>query len=355
MKAVLFPDGPIALTLYSSTDRRLRLLGPLILFMVGALFFRLQLYLDTPRAKLPILVCVALGSGYIGWELARLTALFLQHKLPGLERIRQRLIFLILAIIVLSHMGYILRNFIHSILGSFPWRWPHLIDYTSSLGVLIFYATVTLNIYEGGYLWKQWRQTFAEKEALIRSEWQAKFDLLKNQINPHFLFNSLNALSSLISEDPKQAEQFTDELSKVYRYLLQSNNQEMVTLAVELQFILSYGHLLKTRHGDGFRLSIDVDKQYHSCLIPSLTLQLLVENAVKHNIVSRKQPLEVMIGYRPPALLVVENRIQKKENQVMSNGVGLSNINNKFRLLNLPEISIEVTPERFVVLVPLGT
>lgn len=337
----------------SSTDRQLRLLGPIVLFTVGVLFFRLQLYLETPRTKIPILVSVALVSGFIGWELARLTALFIQYKLPGLERIRQRLFFLILAIIVLSHLGFLLRNVIHGIVGSYPLQWPDLVDYSSALGVLIFYATVTLNIYEGAYLWKQWRQTFAEKEKLIESEWQAKFDLLKNQINPHFLFNSLNALGSLIEEDPKKAEQFTNELSKVYRYLLHSNNQEMVTLAAELQFIHSYGHLLQTRHGAGFKLFIDVNKEYHSCMIPSLTLQLLVENAVKHNIVSREQPLEVSIRCRDKDLLIVENRIQKKENQVMSNGVGLANINNKFRLLNLQGITIEVTLERFTVLVPL--
>lgn len=339
---------------YSSTDLRLRLLGPLVLFIVGVLFFRLQMYLDTPRAKIPILVTVAVCSGFIGWELARLTALFIQYKLPGLERTRQRLTFLILAIIVLSHLGFLMRNVIHGIVGSYPLQWPTLVDYSSGLGVLIFYATVTLNIYEGAYLWKQWRRTFAEKEKLIDSEWQARFDLLKNQINPHFLFNSLNALSSLIEEDPVKAEQFTNELSKVYRYLLQSNNQEMVTLASELQFILSYAHLLQTRHGDGFRLSIDVADQYRSCLIPSLTLQLLVENAVKHNIVSREQPLEVFIRCTGTGMLIVENKIKKKDNQVLSNGVGLSNINNKFRLLNLQGIQIEATEEKFVVMVPLA-
>lgn len=338
----------------SSFDRRLRLLGPVVLFIIGALFFRLQMFLSTPPAKLPILVTVALGSGYIGWELARLTALFIQRKLPGLERIHQRLFFLVLAIILLSHLGFLLRNLIHAVIGSYPLQWPDLVDYSSGLGVLIFYATVTLNVYEGGYLWKQWRQTFAEKERLIQSEWQAKFDLLKNQINPHFLFNSLNSLSSLINEDPEKAEQFTNELSKVYRYLLHSNNQEMATLSAELQFILSYAHLLKMRHGEGFRLCIEVDKQYDTYLLPSLTLQLLVENAVKHNIVSREQPLEVIIRSREDYVLTVENRIQKKNIQVMPSGVGLSNINNKFRLLNQEGLTIEATEEKFVVLVPLS-
>lgn len=337
----------------ASTDRRLRLLGPLVLFSVGVLFFRLQLYLDTPRTKLPILVTVALVCGSIGWELSRFTALYIQRRLPGLALVRQRLLFLVLAVIVLSHFGWLLRNVIHGLIGSYPLEWPTLVDYSSSLGVLIFYATVTLNIYEGAYLWKQWRQTFAEKEQLIQKEWQARFDLLKNQIHPHFLFNSLNALSALIGEDAAKAEQFTHELSKVYRYLLQSNNQGLVTLAAELRFIHSYAHLLTTRYGEGFQLFIDVEAAICDCQLPALTLQLLVENAVKHNIVSRERPLTVYIRSQPGSLLIVENRLQRKENLVLSNGVGLANINHQFRMLGREGIQVEETEDTFRVVVPL--
>lgn len=338
----------------ASSDRRLRLAGPIVLFFIGGLFFRLRLYIDSSYSKWPFIVCIGLTSGYIGWELARLAALFIQSRLPGLERVRQRLFLLVLAIVVLSHFGFLLRTMVHGIIGSFPLQWPTLMEYSSGLGVLIYYATVTLTIYEGGYLWQQWRETSAEKERLIQSEWQAKFDLLKNQINPHFLFNSLNALGSLINEDPEKAEQFTNELSKVYRYLLHSNSQEMTSLSAELEFILSYAHLLQTRHGEGFRLCIDVGKQYESYLIPSLTLQLLVENAVKHNVVSREQPLEVVIRSREDNVLIVENKIRKKHIQVMPSGVGLANINNKFRLLKQEGIQIEVTEDRFAVIVPLS-
>lgn len=337
---------------HPSTDRRLRLLGPVLLFLVGALFFRLQLYVNTPSKKLPVLATVALTAGYAGWEMSRWTALYLQSRLPGLERIRQRLLFLVLSIVVIAHIGYLLRNTIHALIGSFPFEWPSLLDYSSALGVLIFYATVTLNIYEGAYLWTQWQQAAAEKERLVRSEWQAKFDVLRNQINPHFLFNSLNALSALISEDAEKAEAFTNELSKVYRYLLRSNDQELVTLSSELQFILSYSHLLKTRYGEGFQLSISVEPSYYPYLLPALTLQLLVENAVKHNVVSREQPLEVVIRI-DEACLLVENPLQKKDIKVFSNGVGLANINDKLRLLGKEGITVAAGAEKFVVRVPL--
>ncbi|MDF2188983.1 histidine kinase [Paraflavitalea sp. CAU 1676] len=331
----------------------MRLFGPVFLFTVGALFFRLKLYLDTPTNKLPILVMVALSCGYVGWELSRLTAIYLQARWPGLARIRQRLLILILAIVAISHFGFILRNLVHGALGSYPLVWPTMVDYSSGLGVLIFYATVTLFIYEGGYLWKQWQQTSAEKERLIGSEWQAKFDVLKNQINPHFLFSSLNSLSTLIAEDPVQAERFTNELSKVYRYLLHSNNQDLVTVADELRFIYSYEHLLRIRHGNQFRLMIEVPVSFHQCLVPSLTMQLLVENAVKHNIVSREQPLEVWIKCQDGQFLSVENKLQRRETPMMSSGMGLSHINNKLRLLQLGEAIVEETTLFFKVSVPL--
>jgi sensor histidine kinase YesM len=349
----LFPMAVLRSPFSFSSDLRLRLVGPVVLFFIGAVFFRLRLYIDSPYSKWPFIFCVGMSSGYIGWELARLTALFIQFRLPGLERVRQRLFFLVLAIILLSHFGFTLRVVVHGLIGTFPLQWPKMMEYSSGLGVLIYYATVTLTIYEGGYLWQQWREASAEKERLIQSEWQAKFDLLKSQINPHFLFNSLNALGSLINEDPEKAEQFTNELSKVYRYLLHSSSQEMTSLSAELEFIISYALLLKTRHGEGFRLRIAVEKQYENYLIPSLTLQLLVENAVKHNVVARDQPLEVIIHSGEDDMLIVENKIRKKHIQVMPSGVGLANINNKFRLLNQHGIQIEATEDDFIVLVPL--
>lgn len=355
---ILGPGDLLMATLSSPfgvfADRRLRLLGPVVLFLVGVAFFRLRMYLLTPGTKLPILVTVALVCGYVGWELARLTALFIQYRLPGLSRVRQRLFLLIVSVVLISHAGFLLRNVVHGLIGSYPLQWPTLLDYSTGLGVLIYYATVTLAIYEGAYLWQQWRTTSAEKENLIQLEWQARFDLLKNQINPHFLFNSLNVLSSLIGEDPVKAEQFTNELSKVYRYLMQRSNEELVPLSSELRFIESYAHLLQTRYGDSFQLVVEVDEGFNDDYLPALTLQLLVENAVKHNVVSREQPLTVYIRSRGGGWLSVENRIQKKAVRVLSTGVGLANIRHKFMLLKLEGIQVEEVEGIFRVGIPLG-
>jgi two-component system LytT family sensor kinase len=335
------------------TDVRLRIAGPIVLFFIGVMFFRLKMYVDTPADKLLNQVLRALLSGYIGWELSRLVALIIQQQLPGLARTAKRLVYLLISVVALSHLLYILRFSLSAIFDKGIWMMPGLLDYSGTTGVVLFYVTVTLGIYEGGYLWKQWQQTIREKEKLVELEWQAKYDLLKAQINPHFLFNSLNSLSSLIADDPQQAEKFTDEMSKVYRYLLRTNNQELVTLATELQFIRSYCRLLSTRYGAGFRVNIQVPDQYQHYLLPSLTLQLLVENAVKHNTVLKDHPLTVTILVNEQEKLLVQNNRQKKSIMVPSHGIGLSNINSKFKLLKQEGIVVQENDEHFTVLVPL--
>lgn len=176
---------------------------------------------------------------------------------------------------------------------------------------------------------------------------------LQSQINPHFLFNGLNTLSSLIDEDPHQAGEFVDELSKVYRYLLRSNEHELTTLSIELRFISSYFHLLKTRFGCSVSLDIDVDKTYQEALLPPLTLQLLVENAVKHNVVIAQKPLKIRIRTTPDNVLIVENSLQRKTLRVESNGVGLSNIAVKYQLLNQQQPVIQEHEGWFQVKLPL--
>ncbi|HJW28711.1 MAG TPA: histidine kinase, partial [Saprospiraceae bacterium] len=181
-----------------------------------------------------------------------------------------------------------------------------------------------------------------------------EFDNLKQKVNPHFLFNSFNTLSSLISEDKMRAEKFLDELSKVYRYLLRNNESGLSTLDQESRFIQSYAALLATRYGDGFKLEMQIDPALKDKEIPSLSLQLLVENAVKHNIISKTQPVNVIIRSRPDGMLQVENNLHKKTRSLNeSTGLGLSNIREKYRLLRKPDIRIEETTDHFRVTLPL--
>ena len=177
---------------------------------------------------------------------------------------------------------------------------------------------------------------------------------LQSQISPHFLFNSLNTLSSLIADEPRRAEQFVDEMSSVYRYLLQANERELTTLATELAFINSYYHLLKTRYGQGIVLSLAIEPVFQSYLLPPLTLQLLVENAVKHNVVSASRPLSIRIYTSKTGSLCISNTIQRKISRSnTSTQKGLLNITEKYRLLNQPPIQITETDKVFEVVIQL--
>jgi sensor histidine kinase YesM len=177
---------------------------------------------------------------------------------------------------------------------------------------------------------------------------------LQSQLNPHFLFNSLNSLSSLIADEPVKAEQFVDEMASVYRYILQTNDVELTTLKRELQFIHSYFHLLQTRYAQGISLKIEVDEALLLNLLPPLTLQLLVENAVKHNIVSSDMPLKIHIFTTDPAWLTVRNNLQKKSvDRVKSTQKGLLNILTKYKMLGQPTPKVEETDLEFIVTMPL--
>lgn len=216
--------------------------------------------------------------------------------------------------------------------------------------VLTFIAAA---IWEGQYIFGQWKQTLAEREKIKELKLQHEFDTLKNQVSPHFLFNCFNTLSSLINEDPKQAELFLNELSKVYRYLLHYNEDGLSTVKNEIQFIRSYFQLLQTRHGSAVQFNIETDKRYDDYLLPSLSLQLLVENAVKHNKLSKNFPLTIEIFTMAGNKLAVNNNLQLRAQKAPSNRVGLDNIRNKYTLLKQPGFQVIADAKNFTVVLPL--
>jgi sensor histidine kinase YesM len=187
-----------------------------------------------------------------------------------------------------------------------------------------------------------------EKEAV-----QAQFDALKNQINPHFLFNSLSILSSLVDTDTRLAGQFINRLSKAYRYILEQRDNERVSLQTELDFIAAYTFLLMLRFEDKLFVDIDVppDARDHYAIAP-LTLQLLVENAVKHNRLSEEEPLRVSIALAGDYLRVA-NLIQPRPDREASTGIGLQNITNRYKLLTDKPVWIGEEAGEFIVKLPL--
>ena len=223
----------------------------------------------------------------------------------------------------------------------------YLFDVVAIVGLVL--------IYEVFYLLEKWKESQLKKESLKKASLQGQLQSLKSQISPHFLFNSLNSLSSLIADEPQRAERFVDEMAKVYRYLLQTNDQELTPLSVELAFIQSYYHLLKTRHGPGLRVEVEIDPTYLGHQLPPLTLQMLVENAVKHNTILATKPLCITITTTPGGNLRVRNNLQRKTSRVESNHVGLTNIKARYGLLSQTELFIEETSEHFTITLPLLT
>lgn len=207
--------------------------------------------------------------------------------------------------------------------------------------------------FETIYHFAKLKYTEQQKEQLEKEKLRAELNQLKGIVNPHFLFNNLNSLSSLISENPARAEYFLDELTKVFRYLLRNNQAELTTLGQELLFIQSYYHLLQTRYGTGVRLDLRIDRRYEDWFVPPMTLQLLIENAVKHNRLQKEHPLEIELVSSPDNTLVVRNTLFKREGVVESTGLGLQNINARYKMLQLPEVRIERDEKYFTVTVPL--
>lgn len=286
------------------------------------------------------------------WELNEFLMLTIRGMYPTFEQTKKRALIQVaiypftslLIILILTGFFDLTRWW------GFDYEFRHYIfDYS----VTLIFTLMGAAVYEGFYIFDKWRVTTLETEQLKRENLQSQFESLKNQVNPHFLFNSLNSLSSLIEEDEKKAGIFIEELSRVYRYLLKSNEWELTTLKAELEFIHSYFYLLSTRYGDNVRLHVSVSPFCEKLQIPPLTLQLLVENAVKHNVISRNRPLDIRIYNESAWRLVVSNTLQRKDTKVLSNKVGLTNIISKYRLLGQQEPQIEENNTTFRVVLPL--
>lgn len=194
-----------------------------------------------------------------------------------------------------------------------------------------------------------------QAEQLMKENALAQFEALKNQVSPHFLFNSLSILSSLVHVDANLSEKFIDQLSKAYRYILEQKDNETVSLKTELDFLHSYAFLLKIRFEDKFDVKIYItDKEAEKYCIAPLTLQLLIENCVKHNRMSQKEPLIVTILIKDDYLVVINPvRPRSEIERTTSTGIGLSNIKNRYQLITKSPVQISKEEELFEVKIPL--
>jgi LytS/YehU family sensor histidine kinase len=202
------------------------------------------------------------------------------------------------------------------------------------------------------YLIRRQQQVIIENEQLQAENIRNQFEVLKNQLNPHMLFNSLNTLRSLVRENQDRAQDYIQELSRVLRYTLQGNESQSVTLREEMDFVSAYIFLLKMRFEDNLQFEIDIECNLEDYFLPPMSIQMLIENAVKHNEISNRRPLTITIVTDPEGSLSVSNPIQPKLTAATGTGIGLANLDKRYHLLFRQEIQI-TEDSNFTVRIPL--
>lgn len=289
-------------------------------------------------------VMIGLGSGTIvSW---------MDRRIPWLEAPGKRAVLSVLLMLLyaLGVAMLVLSGYAWLFYGIGPREAIQNAGYIFPLSVGIITVVVGLFFHGRGFFFA-WKEAFQEAEVHKRAALAAKYEALKNQVNPHFLFNSFNVLSNLVYKNPDLAAEFIQQLSKVYRYVLETQQQELISLEQELEMLRAYLFLLEIRFGKALEVSTDLDARPGDAVVP-LTLQMLAENAVKHNVASKKNPLRLSFTRRNGSLRV-ENSLQLKGNAQHSLGVGLPNIQERYRYLCGQELQVENKSDAFSVVVPI--
>ena len=219
---------------------------------------------------------------------------------------------------------------------------------------LIATLLVSIWIYRIIYSIHKKQESKVKEQKIIAGTASAKFETLKNQIDPHFLFNSLNVLSSLIEENPENAQRFTTSLSKVYRYVLEQKDKDLVSIEEELAFAKTYMNLLQMRFENSLTYEVIIDTIQPEAKVVPLSLQLLLENAVKHNVISEQKPLHIKI-YIDNDELVIQNNFQKKAVLQDGQGVGIQNIVSRYDIITDRKVTIEQNENTYTVKLPILT
>lgn len=323
---------------------------PIIDVLLNYIIYDNQLFRDFRiwLVSFPLIFLLGLGS----WRGHVVIGNSIKHRFPSLAQTGKRILILVFCLVPFMSFSVLVIFFVYD--------WFHVLGYSLrmedlKMGLLVGFAVNVIfeTLFEADFVLERYKESVEERKELQELSLQTEFDTLKNQVNPHFLFNCFNTLSSLIAVDKVKAEEFLDELSKVYRYLLRNNQEGVSTVENEIRFIRSYYQLLKTRHGDAVVLNIDIDKGYAGYLMPSLTLQLLVENVVKHNVLSKNKPLVIDIFTTSDGKLIVNNNLQRRSIKAPSNRVGLENIRAKYLLLKQDGFQVLEDEKNFTVVLPL--
>ncbi len=332
-------------------DRLFRLIIiPVMAFFVPIIFFGKSL--SDLSSYFPVfLISLYYSIIYINGNRAILV--WFRKKYPDHSdeflRLRHQLMAMLAFILITCFFS---ENLLHFFFTREIFTLPPLVGYMQSQAAGLLLSAIVIGIYETIYYVQKFQETKVESEQLKRANIQSQLDTLKNQVNPHFLFNSLNTLATIIPEDQDLSVQFVQKLSKVYRYILEIKNLQMISLREELSFLNSYVFLLRIRHGDTLQINIIIpDELMEDKLVP-LSMQILVENAIKHNIISTQKPLTIDV-FVEGENIIVKNNLQKKRQVVESTKTGLDNIRDRYRLLSDKVVETIVTTGSFMVSLPI--
>ncbi len=316
-----------------------------ILFTVGEKLFDFEISKGALFASLLAVV-------FIVWELNRLVENFLPKIQSSVNRkIHPLIILFFISLINVVFAGVIVLAVLYTALEiPFPMKQEHITLllafgfrinlFLNCLNAIVFYMNRT-------------KKAQVEAEQFKKISIEAQFEALRNQINPHFLFNSFNVLSSLVYKDPDTSAKFIGQLSHVYRYLLYSQEKKIVLLKEEMEFIRAYLYLLEIRFGENLKIIIG-EMHDHEYYVAPATIQMLIENAIKHNVVSRKSPLTISIWLESDRLLIANN-LQLKEVKEPSTKLGLQNIMSRYVFLSERKVIVREASDRFLVSIPLLT
>lgn len=282
---------------------------------------------------------------------------FLNKKIPWSEATTKRAVISIVSILVANFILVYLCNYINFVIFQkaatpaefFSGKYNFMNWFMVNIALLI-----SAFLHAKGFMEELKKTSKKEvvEQKLIATSANAQFESLKNQLDPHFLFNSLNVLSSLIDENPKQAQKFTASMSKIYRYVLEQKDKELVTVEDEIEFAKTYCDLLKTRFEDSVDFIFEVNKEDYRRYVVPLSLQLLLENCIKHNFATSSKPLIIKI-FSENDILCIENNLQEREQMKESAGIGLANIVQRYSLLTKRNVFIEKSEDYFKVKLPV--
>ncbi|WP_422859949.1 sensor histidine kinase [Flagellimonas sp. S174] len=324
--------------------------GIILLSFLTDIMFSRNSFARLPFIEATINWSVSLMFSTINWLIMRTILIFLRKKYPSLKdnKIRIPLFFLsiVFTVIAVDYMGNTILGLIFNESYNNPLRSRILLP-------IILISTMTMAIYEAVYYYILLKNSIQEEEQAKRAIVQSQLDTLRNQAQPHFFFNTLNTLRDIIDQNTREeAKEFVNRLSEVYRFILEAGNANVIELREELEFAKAYIHIQKERFGDNLQLDWQVPEHLKGQMIIPMSLQLLLENAVKHNVVSKAKPLLIQVVAKD-GHLTVSNKIRPKSTQLPTTKLGLKNIESRYHLIANKEVEINGEDGSFTVKLPL--